>query len=361
MAEDKSRAGLILIGTPLALVASIFVFLVLITSGSAAACSVAGGSADPEKVPADPVAGYAGPQLQNAAHIMNAARTLGLSRAAQVVGVMTAMGESSLTVIDHGDAAGPDSRGLFQQRANGAWGSEADRMDPTISATNFFTALVAVPGWEGLSPTIAAHKVQHNADPYHYETYGAAAEQLVTALSTGASGSGCAAGALVLPLAPGYTLTSGYGPRVAPIEGASSWHPADDFQHPEHPCGDQIFAITGGTVTYVGGYQVTIKAPAGYDVTYMHMKLSEVSVTVGQQVVARQPIALVGGEGPSTGCHLDLRINTTGSIDPAISALPDGIAQGGPAVSAGFVDPEAFYRLFGMELCAPNLCRKNVS
>ncbi|MBC7594934.1 MAG: M23 family metallopeptidase [Kineosporiaceae bacterium] len=120
-----------------------------------------------------------------------------------------------------------------------------------------------------------------------------------------------------------------------------------------------MFAITAGTVTYVGGYQVTIKAAAGYDVTYMHMKLSEVAVTVGEPVTAHQKIALVGSEGPSTGCHLDLRINTAGSIDPAVSALPDGIAQGGPAVSAGFVNPESFYRLFGVELCAADLCRRS--
>lgn len=75
---------------------------------------------------------------------MNAAAALGLDARAQAVGVMTAMGESSLLVLEYGDVAGPDSRGLFQQRANGAWGSYADRMDPTISATNLFRALLRV-------------------------------------------------------------------------------------------------------------------------------------------------------------------------------------------------------------------------
>ena len=86
----------------------------------------------------------------------------------QTVAVMTAMGESSLINVDHGDAAGPDSRGLFQQRDNGAWGTYADRMNPQTAATNFYTALLRVEGWETLPPTIAAHRVQRNADPNHY-------------------------------------------------------------------------------------------------------------------------------------------------------------------------------------------------
>ena len=50
--------------------------------------------------------------------------------------MMTAIGESNLVNVNYGDLAGPDSRGLFQQRANGAWGSYADRMNPRIAATN---------------------------------------------------------------------------------------------------------------------------------------------------------------------------------------------------------------------------------
>jgi surface antigen len=130
-----------------------------------------------------PVAGYAGVQLDNAAKIISAGKALGLSAKGQTIGVMTAMGESSLTVIDYGDTAGPDSRGLFQQRGNGAWGSYADRMDPVISATNFFKALQRVPGWESMDPTIAAHRVQGNADPFHYTRFWGPAVQVYAAVS----------------------------------------------------------------------------------------------------------------------------------------------------------------------------------
>ncbi|MGO4490492.1 CHAP domain-containing protein, partial [Arthrobacter sp. 2YAF22_2] len=130
------------------------------------------------------VHGYSAEQLRNAAAIMNAGRALNLSVKGQMVSVMVALGESGLRVLDAGDGAGPDSRGLFQQRDNGAWGSYADRMDPTRSATNFIKALQDVPGWELLEPTLAGNKVQRNADPYHYQRYWPEAVKIVQALST---------------------------------------------------------------------------------------------------------------------------------------------------------------------------------
>ena len=66
-------------------------------------------------------------QVANAMTIMNAAADLEMSRRDQEIAVTTAIGESTLRVLDHGDEAGPDSRGLFQQRDNGAWGTYEDR------------------------------------------------------------------------------------------------------------------------------------------------------------------------------------------------------------------------------------------
>jgi surface antigen len=141
------------------------------------------------------VDGYSTEQLTNAAAIMNAGKTLNLSAKGQMISVMAALGESGLRVLDIGDGAGPDSRGLFQQRDNGAWGSYADRINPTISAVNFVRALQKVDGWELLEPTIAANRVQRNADPYHYQRYWDPAVKIVQALSDtkfSLQGSGCA-------------------------------------------------------------------------------------------------------------------------------------------------------------------------
>jgi len=174
-------AGAVL--APIGLVLSIILF----GGGSQAAADVCsptgpGVSVDTNKLPKVAVAGYEGEQLKNAALVINAGKALGLSARGQTIGVMTAMGESGLLVLDHGDGPGPDSRGLFQQRDNGAWGSYQDRMNPSASATNFFKALQNVSGWEQLEPTTAAHRVQRNADPFHYQPYWPAAVEVVAAL-----------------------------------------------------------------------------------------------------------------------------------------------------------------------------------
>ncbi|GAA0989981.1 hypothetical protein [Subtercola frigoramans] len=133
-----------------------------------------------------PVDGYSGDQLANAAAIMNAGAALGLDTTGQAIGVMTAIGESGLRDITYGDGAiNPDgsiadSVGLFQQQH--WWGSLADRMDPTKSATLFFQRLIAVPGWQSLPPSQAANKVQINADPNYYIQFYAAAKAIVTGL-----------------------------------------------------------------------------------------------------------------------------------------------------------------------------------
>lgn len=152
-------------------------------------------SIDDSQLPDGPIgqAAWSGEQLANAAIIMNAAADMGLSVRDQTIGVMTAMGESSLRVLDHGDAAGEalvesgqieeGSRGLFQQLGNGAWGSHEDRMDPVRSSEAFFEELATVDGRGDIEPTLAAHTVQRNADPYHYAPYWRDAKEVVEALS----------------------------------------------------------------------------------------------------------------------------------------------------------------------------------
>lgn len=342
------------IAAPILVVGGLLAVILLIFGPSTQANACGPGLVvDVDDVPSGPIAGYSGEQLRNAAYIMNAATSLGLQRDAQIIGVMTAMGESSLQVLDHGDAAGPDSRGLFQQRDT--WGSLADRMDPTISATNFFRALIAVPNWQTLEPTIAAHRVQRNADPFHYESYYAAAAEVVGTLAGGGEVV-CQSGYLVFPLNtdPMYQMTSPYGYRGFVVEGASLWHAAVDLQHWPNPCGDPIYAITAGKVTVAAGYQISIKSPEGYTVSYLHMSTGDMLVGVGDDVVAGQQIARVGNSGPSTGCHLDVRINVIGNTNSIVADLPRAETIGGPV---GFVNPEEFYEAFGLELCG-DTCRR---
>jgi hypothetical protein len=134
-------------------------------------------------VPAGPVAGFCQDRLVNAAYVIEAAQALGIGPHTQAVGVMTAIGESSLVNLDHGDAAGPDSRGLFQQRDNGAWGTYEQRMDPYTAASMFYAKLVKVPGWKTMTPTEVAHAVQINSDPEHYAKFWPEAKAVVEGLT----------------------------------------------------------------------------------------------------------------------------------------------------------------------------------
>jgi murein DD-endopeptidase MepM/ murein hydrolase activator NlpD len=382
--NGAGKGAMILIGTPAALMGMI-VFLVLFGFGGddASACTTQG-AASSSTGPRTPVDGYAGDQLDNAAAIMDAAAGLGLSRQAQVLGVMAAMGESSLRAIDYGDGAvNPDgsiadSIGLFQQQSS--WGSVQERMDPTSSANLFLARLTTVKGWEALEPTLAIHEVQVNKD--HYRRFQKPAEDVVAQLSgaaaaasaatpvaTGtpdpsvtpapaATAGGCSAGGTVLPLQAPFDQTSGYGPRVSPTAGASSWHPANDYQTREsgsasgrsgYSCGSPVLAAQAGSVTTAGGYTVSIRSAAGYTISYLHMYEPDMEVHVGDAVKPGQEIGVVGSNGPSTGCHLDIRIDARGSTDARVSALPQSQTQGAPV--SGYVDPEAFFAAFGVTLC----------
>lgn len=136
-------------------------------------------------------------QRANAAVIMTAGRDLGLSVRDQAIGVMTALGESSLRNIDYGDwetsgVTNPDgtrttSIGLFQQQDG--WGSREQRLDPYTAATLFYRAMVTrVPDRDGLAPTIVAHRTQVNRDADHYARYWPLAVELVETLSGQDSG-----------------------------------------------------------------------------------------------------------------------------------------------------------------------------
>lgn len=315
----------------LAVMTGVVFGVLLLTGSAAAACtSPAAVTSATGTVPAGRVAGYEGEQLVNAATIMRAGADLGLGARDQTIGVMTAMGESGLRVLDYGDAVGPDSRGLFQQRANGAWGSYADRMDPYTSAQNFFRVLSGIAGRDSLAPTIVAHRVQRNADPLHYERYWDAAVEVAEAvtgtdlgLAPGTGGAVCT-GLAVTPgtvtaggwAAPGTgPITSRYGMRTNPVTGIYKLHAGVDLGG--GGCDGPIWAAHGGTVTFAGTWSdgtgvIAVDHGGGIVTRYLHMYPSGILVRVGDGVSAGQQIARVGSTGNSTGCHLHFEVQING-------------------------------------------------
>lgn len=192
-AERRAQRRRVLLRIVLAVgvVAAVAVAGVLIPLGLAHEKPVAICLGDPATYPAAGVAGWEGEQLDNAATIMQTATALGFGRDGQILGVMTAMGESSLRNIDYGDwetsgFTNPDgtrttSIGLFQQQD--WWGSVEQRMDPATAATLFYQRLARVPDWQSLDRSLAIHRVQINLDPTYYTRYTEDAVAVVDAMS----------------------------------------------------------------------------------------------------------------------------------------------------------------------------------
>ena len=120
----------------------------------------------------------------------------------------------------------------------------------------------------------------------------------------------------------GGTLSDGFGPRSAPIEGASTWHKAIDIAA---PLGTAVRAAMPGKIVevtkgYNGGYGNTVSVDHGNGIItkYHHMQDGSIDgVSVGQEVTAGQQIGAIGSTGNSSGPHLDFQVVKDGDfVDP---------------------------------------------
>ena len=130
-------------------------------------------------------------QAVNAATITAVGTARELPERAVTIALATALQESTLRNIDHGDR---DSLGLFQQRPSQGWGTPKEIMDPTYSAGKFYEHLEEVPGYTRLPLTVAAQRVQRSGFPQAYAKHEPDAALLAAAL-TGRSAATRAAGA----------------------------------------------------------------------------------------------------------------------------------------------------------------------
>lgn len=164
-------------------------------------------------------------QAVNAALITAVAVQRGLPPRAASIALATAMQESKLRNISHGDLAGPDSRGLFQQRPSQGWGTEEQVMDPYYAANAFYDALVEIPDYESLDITDAAQRVQRSAYPLAYAQH----EEMGRSFASGLTGQTPEAVQCTLraPQEPGLPadveseLALAYGPLRTSTEGES--------------------------------------------------------------------------------------------------------------------------------------------
>ena len=140
----------------------------------------------------------------------------------------------------------------------------------------------------------------------------AAGKNQNTAQNTIPSGNGQSTGSMMWPCPSSKRVTSDYGPRTSPTNGASSNHKGIDIGA---AYGADIVAADGGTVlvaTYSssGGNYVIIDHGGGLCTVYMHA--SSLTVSAGQTVSKGQVIAKVGSTGISTGNHLHFGVTLNG-------------------------------------------------
>ncbi|MGM0385175.1 MAG: M23 family metallopeptidase [Actinomycetota bacterium] len=308
---------------------------------------------DSERVPTS-VGAFHDDQVVNAAIVLSAGYKLDVPERALAIAVMTAMGESGLRVFDEGEVViGPDNAGLFQQGSGGSWGTHEARVDPAVSAANFYEALLAVEGWDGMEPSEAANAVQRGADEAAYGEYWDDALEMVQTLSQGAvtvSVQPCVTqyGVLgggsdtwVSPVVGRITSTFGY--RVHPVLGIAGVHTGTDVAA---KCGSPVRAASDGIVVWSGGgiqgrtgNQVIVYHGDGQLTRYGHLLTGTVLVSVGDTVKAGERIGSVGGNprtdpvgaGNSTGCHLHFETNTNNgstAVDPVIFLREHGVKLG---------------------------------
>lgn len=124
-------------------------------------------------------------QAANAATISAVASSRRLPERAVTIAIATAMQESELRNIEHGDR---DSLGLFQQRPSQGWGTEEQILDPVYSTGKFYEHLAEIPGYSRLPLTEAAQRVQRSGFPQAYAKHEPAAARLSAALTGRAGG-----------------------------------------------------------------------------------------------------------------------------------------------------------------------------
>ncbi|MFI9774812.1 heavy metal transporter [Streptomyces sp. NPDC051956] len=178
-------------------------------------------------------------QAVNAATISAVGTSRGMPERAVTIALATALQESGLRNIHHGDR---DSLGLFQQRPSEGWGTQAQIMDPVYAAGRFYEHLDKIPGYSRLPLTVAAQRVQRSGYPQAYAKHEPDATLLAAALT------GRAGASLTCEGRPSGTEVRKPG-DPAKVRAAM----VRDF-------GREVSPAAGG-----GGYDVTVPVPATVD------------------------------------------------------------------------------------------------
>lgn len=135
-----------------------------------------------------------------------------------------------------------------------------------------------------------------------------------------------------------YSVSSAFGPRPAPVGGASTFHEGVDLNFPD---GDPVWASSDGTVIYCAyesgaGNTLTLDHGGGWQTRYHH--LSRALVGNGAHCRAGQEIAWSGATGNVGGPHLHFEIRDR----PDHPVDPWPYISGGPGPAPAPEEPNVY-------------------
>jgi hypothetical protein len=149
-----------------------YVVMQYVTGGGPARCTARTAAGSTYELSAE--------QAANAATISAVGTTRGMPERAVTIALATALQESGLRNLEHGDR---DSLGLFQQRPSKGWGTAGQVLDPVRSSGKFYERLAEIPGYSRLPLTVAAQRVQRSGFPQAYAKHEPDATVLAAALT----------------------------------------------------------------------------------------------------------------------------------------------------------------------------------
>ncbi|TQK52086.1 hypothetical protein FBY35_2512 [Streptomyces sp. SLBN-118] len=303
-ASPVRRGRLLRMAAALAVLLALIGYVVVqhVTGGAAPRCTVRTGQGED----GGPTYELSPEQAANAATISAVGTTRGLPERAVTIALATALQESGLRNLGHGDR---DSLGLFQQRPSKGWGTTTQILDPVYSAGKFYEHLAEVPGYSRLPLTVAAQRVQRSGFPQAYAKHEPDATLLAAALT------GRAGGALTCELReadkagdPGKVraeLVRAFGPQVLPKAGTSGRTAAPGPREVSVPVPSTVRTLGGGTTQR--GWELAHWAVARAD----GLRIEEVSYR-GRVWSAQKPEMgwrSAGKKTPPTGSAADSAVS----------------------------------------------------
>lgn len=122
-------------------------------------------------------------------------------------------------------------------------------------------------------------------------------------------------------------VSSPFGLRPDPFNGEARFHDGVDIAAPS---GTSVKAAAAGKVIFsgqAGGYGNLVEVDHGNGLITRYGHNAANLVSLGDEIAAGQPIALVGSTGRSTGAHLHFEVRRAGKpVNP--EALLGGVAKG---------------------------------